>query len=227
MAKRSNISTTDFPTEAGVYIVWEASSDTRPLYVGVAATQTIEQRWRRQHLLNRAGGSALRRSLGTHLGLVDRKLSVSRDGRFYAPEVEQAITDHLRSCEIEFVPAASTEHARELEAQLIEELRPLLNKRRRPRVRRTLAEKDILRNAKRLYEERVKRALTSGLLAVNPTAELDPRTGYVLDVVDNLLPGVDLASLHAEFHAGAGRELEAKMRAPWSSSALAVNSFAP
>src|SRR5437763_114635 len=116
---RSLIEGVQFPPTAGVYVVWEGGDNTRPLYIGVAATQTIEQRWRRQHLLNRAGGSALRRSLGLHLGLVDRKLTVKRDGRFYPPEVELAITDFLRGCHIEFHEADSPEYARELESNLI------------------------------------------------------------------------------------------------------------
>src|SRR3954469_5022482 len=120
-----------FPPRCGAYVVYESGTH-RPLYVGMAATQTIEQRWRRQHLLNRAGGSALRRSLGLHLGLVERKLSVKRDGRFYPPEVERAITDFLCRCQIEFHEASSAEDARELESSLIESLRPRLNARRRP-----------------------------------------------------------------------------------------------
>ena len=54
---------------------------------------------------------------------------------------------------------------------------------------------------------------------------LDSR-GYV-ELSDNLLPSTAVADIEAEFRAGAGRELATKMRAPWSSSALAVNSFFP
>jgi len=56
-----------FPDSPGVYVVYRPDQE-RPLYVGVAATQTIAERWRKQHLYPRAGGSALRRSLGLHLG---------------------------------------------------------------------------------------------------------------------------------------------------------------
>jgi hypothetical protein len=63
------------------------------------------------------------------------------------------------------------------------------------------------------------------LRQLRPDARPD-RRGYV-ELIDNLLPGVTLADVEAEFRAGAGQELAAKMRAPWSSSALAVNSFTP
>lgn len=49
----------------------------------------------------------------------------------------------------------------------------------------------------------------------------------VVNVADNLLPGLRIAEIKKEFQAGAGGELKGKMRAPWSSSALAVNSFLP
>lgn len=127
---RTRIADASFPPACGAYVVYEAGS-TVPLYVGVAATQTIEQRWRRQHLRSRAGGSALRRTLGTHLGLVDRKLNVSTDGRFYPIDVEASITRHLLECEIEFLVANSPEEARALERDLIGSLRPTLNVQRR------------------------------------------------------------------------------------------------
>jgi hypothetical protein len=43
----------------------------------------------------------------------------------------------------------------------------------------------------------------------------------VVDVRDNFLPGIDLDDIRPDFEAGAGHELEGKMRAPHSSSALA------
>jgi hypothetical protein len=119
-----------FPPAYGAYVVWGGATDEYPLYVGVAATQTIEQRWRRQHLLPRAGGSALRRTLGVDLGLVERKLNLKRDGRYYPQPVEQAITEYLRGCEVEFVVAETPEDARRIEKDLISELRPRLNVRR-------------------------------------------------------------------------------------------------
>jgi hypothetical protein len=48
---------------------------------------------------------------------------------------------------------------------------------------------------------------------------------YVVDLEDNLLCGVTREDLQAEFGAAAGQELATKMRAPWSSAALAVNAF--
>ena len=56
-------------------------------------------------------------------------------------------------------------------------------------------------------------ALTGGLEALNPGAVLDDK-GYVVDPEANLLPGVSRKELEAEFRAGAGNELEGKMRAP-------------
>jgi hypothetical protein len=50
--------------------------------------------------------------------------------------------------------------------------------------------------------------------------------GYV-ELSYSLLSSTALADIEAEFRAGAGQELATKMRAPWSSSALAVNSFFP
>ena len=71
---------------------------------------------------------------------------------------------------------------------------------------------------------RCRRALHHALAAYSPTASFDSR-GYVLDLRDNLLPGIDLDAIRPDFEAGAGHELEGKMRAPHSSSALAVNMF--
>lgn len=84
----------------------------------------------------------------------------------------------------------------------------------------------LRRDANRLYKKRVKPALRGGLLDVGPGAVLD-EADYVVDVADNLLPGFAVADIEDEFSAGAGGELKGKMRAPWSSSALAVNSFLP
>jgi hypothetical protein len=73
---------------------------------------------------------------------------------------------------------------------------------------------------------RARAALGEALTRARPGVELDEH-GYVVEVEDNLLPGVTRAEIQEAFGAGAGHELEGKMRAPWSSSALAVNSFAP
>lgn len=115
----------DFPHQPGAYVVYESEADERPLYVGVAATQTIAQRWKRQHLYSRAGGSALRRSVGVSRGLVAEKLR--RPARYYPPEVEQAVTEFLKACFVETYPTATAEDAKALEARLIRELNPSLN----------------------------------------------------------------------------------------------------
>lgn len=84
----------------------------------------------------------------------------------------------------------------------------------------------LRRDAKRLYETRVKPALKSSLLDTNPSALLGGND-YVVHVQDNLLAGLGIAAIENEFNEGEGDELEDKMRSPWSSSALAVNSFLP
>jgi hypothetical protein len=128
-ATRSRIGDADFPSRHGCYVVWEEGSE-RPLYVGEAVTQTIRRRWQGQHLRPRSGGSAPRRSLGVYLGLVERKLSVGRDGRYYPRPVEEQITRFLEDCEIEFAYPESGETISELQARLIRDLDPRLNVRR-------------------------------------------------------------------------------------------------
>ena len=125
-----------FPRRPGAYVVFEPDPpDDRPLYVGVAATQTLCERWCAQHLKNRAGGSALRRTLGVELGLVDTKLT-HRVGRYYPPAVEQAITEFLEGCEVELHQAASADEADDLEVELRELLKPRLNASRARRRRK-------------------------------------------------------------------------------------------
>jgi hypothetical protein len=51
--------------------------------------------------------------------------------------------------------------------------------------------------------------------------------GYVKRVKDNLSPGVTLEMFQDDLEGGSGNELEGKFKAVHSSSALAVNSFAP
>src|SRR4051812_31402935 len=89
----------------------------------------------------------------------------------------------------------------------------------------TVASKELQREA-RAAGARVRAALRNALSVAVPHARFDER-GYVVDPDDNLLPAVNRADIEAEFGAGAGNELDSKMRAPWSSSALAVNSFGP
>ena len=69
-------------------------------------------------------------------------------------------------------------------------------------------------------------ALRAAFVCANPLVEVDPR-GYVRDVTENLLPTVRLADFEADLRAGDGNELEGKFKAVHSSSALAVNVFAP
>jgi hypothetical protein len=73
---------------------------------------------------------------------------------------------------------------------------------------------------------RARKALGEALEKVRPGATRDTH-GYVVQLEDNLLPGITRGEIADAFGAGAGQELAGKMRAPWSSSALAVNSFAP
>ena len=110
---RQLVSRAVFPTSPGIYVVYQPGRE-RPLYVGVAATQTVADRWRKQHLYPRAGGSALRRSLGVHLALVATKLRRA-DGRDYPPAVEEEITRFLESCDIELFPTATADEADDLE----------------------------------------------------------------------------------------------------------------
>jgi hypothetical protein len=82
----------------------------------------------------------------------------------------------------------------------------------------------IVGEARRLANSS-RRALSKALRRSKPYSEPDAH-GYV-DLRDNLIHGIDLAGIEGEFQAAAGHELEGKMRAPWSSAMLAVNSFAP
>ena len=121
---RQLIEAADFPATPGAYVVYGSESDEVPLYVGVAAAQTIQQRWR-QHLALRSGGSALRRSLAVWLGLVTEKLK--RPARYYSESVEEDVTRSLQTCWIQLFPAETGGEAIDLEHRLIRELKPLLN----------------------------------------------------------------------------------------------------
>jgi hypothetical protein len=69
-------------------------------------------------------------------------------------------------------------------------------------------------------------ALAEGLRAAAPNTTLDAN-GYVADPAQNLIEGVYLADVEADLRQGSGNELAGKFRAAPSSSALAVNCFAP
>jgi hypothetical protein len=73
---------------------------------------------------------------------------------------------------------------------------------------------------------RSRAALADALARARPDLRVDAQ-GYVVELEQNLVPGIARGEIEAAFEAGAGRELDGKMRAPWSSSALAVNSFGP
>jgi hypothetical protein len=68
---------------------------------------------------------------------------------------------------------------------------------------------DLLREVRRLYKERVKPALKAGLLDVKPRAALD-QSDYVVDVADNLLPGLPVADIKKELGAGAAASSRAR-----------------
>ena len=130
---RRRVSKATFPDQPGVYVVYERKNVTRPLYVGVAEKQSLRKRWRQNHLRPRAGSSSLRRSLGVHLGLVEKKLRLP--SRYYPPEVEEAITHFLRAAFVEFFPTSSGKEAFDLERKMIARLRPKLNVSRGRRLR--------------------------------------------------------------------------------------------
>jgi hypothetical protein len=69
-------------------------------------------------------------------------------------------------------------------------------------------------------------ALAQGLRTASPNAVLDEK-GYTSDLHHNLIEGVALEDFEADLRQGDGNELEGKFRAAHSSSALAVNNFAP
>jgi hypothetical protein len=69
-------------------------------------------------------------------------------------------------------------------------------------------------------------ALHNGLLASAPHSVLD-ENGYVGAASQNLIEGVRLEDFEVDLLQGDGNELKGKFRAAHSSSALAVNTFAP
>ena len=71
---------------------------------------------------------------------------------------------------------------------------------------------------------RAERAITDALKRLRPEAEVI--NDRVAKIEDNLLPGIDRSQFESDLRSGAGGELEDKLRAPFSSSALAVNHFA-
>jgi hypothetical protein len=68
-------------------------------------------------------------------------------------------------------------------------------------------------------------ALIKGLINSAPHAVLE--NGYVSEAAQNLIQGVRPEDFEADLRQGDGNEMEGKFRAAYSSSALAVNTFAP
>src|ERR1700704_2026989 len=69
-------------------------------------------------------------------------------------------------------------------------------------------------------------ALIQAFLMSVPHAVLD-KNGYVSEAGQNLIEGVRLEDFEADLLQGDGNEMKGKFRAAHSSSALAVNTFAP
>ncbi|ESX88682.1 hypothetical protein [Mesorhizobium sp. LSHC412B00] len=69
-------------------------------------------------------------------------------------------------------------------------------------------------------------ALASGLLRYAPHIQLD-KNGYTQEMEENLISGVRPEDFVSDLMQGDGNELGGKFRAAHSSSALAVNTFAP
>jgi hypothetical protein len=74
--------------------------------------------------------------------------------------------------------------------------------------------------------QRSRAALLTGARSVSGSVGYDLR-GYAPRWQDNLMPGLPLAEIERDLGAGAGRELDGKLRAAHSSAALAVNAFGP
>jgi hypothetical protein len=73
--------------------------------------------------------------------------------------------------------------------------------------------------------ERCKARLVEAARRAKPQAIFD-LAGYAAELDDNLIEGVFAEQFRADFALGAGRELDGKMRAVYSSAALVVNTFA-
>jgi excinuclease UvrABC nuclease subunit len=113
------------PISAGVY-AWYRSGERQ--YVGTAAS--LRDRLWKNHLgQSRAlTSSALRRNVAEmlHFGAAS---ALKRREIELTSEQLAAVRDWIVSCELAWLTCDSAADARELEAQLLEELRPRLNKR--------------------------------------------------------------------------------------------------
>jgi hypothetical protein len=122
---RVSIASAVFPDKPGVYVVYESMTAARPLYVGKAQSQSLRKRWQQNHLKNRSGSSALRRSFAVHRSFVAEKLRLPE--RYYAVDVEQAVSDALKDCFVELFPMEWGEDIDSAERAKIRELDPILN----------------------------------------------------------------------------------------------------
>lgn len=87
-------------------------------------------------------------------------------------------------------------------------------------------EERTMRSPKRTAATAAYVALRNGLLRSAPNSVVDVK-GYVCVARQNLIDGIELSDIEADFRQGNGNELEKKFRAAHSSSALAANTFAP
>lgn len=126
---KSPVTETDWPDTPGVYIVYESEQASTPLYVGIG--KSLRRRWLQDHLRDRSGSSAFRRTLGVQLGLVSEKLR--RPDRYYPANVEAGVTEYLRTCWVQFIETPTREDASSLERELIARLKPRLNIQHRDR----------------------------------------------------------------------------------------------
>ncbi|MFZ5823514.1 MAG: PGN_0703 family putative restriction endonuclease [Bacillota bacterium] len=79
-----------------------------------------------------------------------------------------------------------------------------------------------------VVQNRAKQALADALRDYVGPAAMDPaQAGYAARLQGNILPTIAEVQYLGDFAGAAGHELDSKMRAAYSSSALAVNSFAP
>jgi len=125
----------DVPAGPGTYVIYDDSGGA--LYVGESGN--LRSRVFGDHLSHHSSLSAFRRSLGAHLGL-----GIKAKGRQdYLPEQEKQITVFLRdTCTIAILPQSTKGRAVDLQAELIDQLAPVLNVQGRSHVRPRLTHLD-------------------------------------------------------------------------------------
>jgi len=87
-------------------------------------------------------------------------------------------------------------------------------------------EREVYEEGSKQIKHQVQKDLKAALKRFAPTVTLDSK-GYTASFCDNLLPAVCIEDFEEDLKQGDGNELEGKFRAAHSSSALAVNCFAP